>query len=360
MDGVDAALISLEDERVELIGTHEHAIPADTNERLVQALAPDAPARLTWHLDAELGALFAAAALGLLAKLDVSPKQVRAIGSHGQTVYHAPSDAYPCTVQLGDPNVIAERTGVTTVADFRRRDLAARGQGAPLASAFHAGLFRQSGRPRGILNIGGIANLTTLPGNDQASVIGFDTGPGNTLMDIWCRHEYGVNFDADGALAAKGKCIPLLLDGCLDEAFFALKPPKSTGRELFNWEWLEPILSQAKRTIGSLNTYDVQSTLCELTVESVARACETQMANMAELFVCGGGAHNAHLMKRLGERLTPVPVASTSALGIDPNWVEAAAFAWLAHRSLEAKPGNLPSVTGALGPRILGGIYPSG
>ena len=357
-DAVDAALVDLTSRGIELVATHSEAIPADLASALRTVIDSPRIDRATfWQLDVRVGRLFAEAALNLLDSAGVEASRVRAIGSHGQTVYHAPEGEYPSTVQIGDPNVIAERTGITTVADLRRRDMAAGGQGAPLATAFHAAVFRSGDHDRVALNIGGIANVTILPADLGAPVIGFDTGPGNTLMDVWIQRVRGASMDTDGAWARSGRCHRRLLELLASDPYFALPAPKSTGRELFNLPWLDAWLARLEETP---EPEDVQRTLCELTVTSVAGAISRHAPETREVLVCGGGAHNRLVMERLAEALAPVDVHTTQVLGFDPDWVEAATFAWLAGRTLDGLPGNLPSVTGASRPVVLGAVYRGG
>lgn len=301
-------------------------------------------------LDVQVGEQFAAAALALLAASGRKPAAVRAIGSHGQTLWHAPRAAHPCTLQIGDPNVIAELTGIDTVADFRRRDLAAGGEGAPLAPAFHAAFLADPREARAVLNLGGIANLTLLrPGQ---SVLGFDTGPANSLLDAWTLSQRGQRHDQDGAFAASGRVDAELLVRCLDEAYFSRPAPKSTGRDLFNLDWL------ARRLHGlTLAPADVQATLVALSAASIAQALHREAPETARVLACGGGVRNPVLMATLARQLAPATVASTASFGVDADFLEAMAFAWLARERIEGRPGNLPAVTGARGPRPLGGIY---
>ena len=357
-DAVDAALVDLSPGRVELIACHSEAIPKPISADLRSVIDDSQVDRSTfWQLDVRVGELFAQAAINLLEQAGVESSAVRAIGSHGQTVFHAPEAEYPSTVQIGDPNIIAERTGITTVADMRRRDLAAGGQGAPLAPAFHAAVFRSRDCDRAVVNIGGIANLTLLPCDEGIEVTGFDTGPGNTLMDVWTERVRGTAMDAGGVWARSGTCHQRLLDALLADPYFALGPPKSTGRELFNLAWLDGVLAELDEAVAP---EDVQRTLCELTVTSIADAISGQALDTGEVLVCGGGVHNPLTIERLGARLGPIDVRSTEAIGFDPDWVEATAFAWLAARTLDGMPGTLPTVTGAKHPVILGGIYKGG
>jgi anhydro-N-acetylmuramic acid kinase len=355
-DAVDAALVEIDNRGPNLIASHSEPIPGDVGKALHEIITSTTLHRSTlWHLDSRMGELFARATTELLSKAGISASRICAIGSHGQTIFHEPDAEYPCTVQIGDPNVIAERTGITTVADLRRRDMAAGGQAAPLAPAFHQAVFRSPDRDRAVVNIGGIANLTLLPGESSAAVIGFDTGPGNTLLDEWIGSQRGEPMDTGARWADTGTCHPQLLSLLLEEPYFSLPPPKSTGRERFHLDWLQGNLVK----LSEMPTpADVQRTLCELTSLTIAGAVHDHAADTGELLVCGGGAHNPLLLSRLAELLQPIQVRSTASAGIEPDWVEAMAFAWLAAQTLEGKPGNLPSVTGAAHPVVLGGIYP--
>ncbi len=276
---------------------------------------------------------------------------VNAIGSHGQTLRHAPMGEHPFTMQLGDANIIAERCGIDTVADFRRRDVAAGGQGAPLVPAFHAAVFSHAGEERAVLNIGGIANLTLL--HRDGRVRGFDTGPGNGMMDAWCRKQLDKNFDANGEFAASGSVHGQLLQACLNDAWFDKAPPKSTGRDQFNLDWL-----QTKMQGLVVSPADVQATLTALTAHTIARELKAAMPDCQRLLVCGGGSHNPVLMQHLRHLLANTEIQTTAEHGLHPDYVEAAAFAWLAKEALARRAGNLPAVTGAKSFRVLGVVYP--
>ncbi|MDR9436007.1 MAG: anhydro-N-acetylmuramic acid kinase [Thiohalophilus sp.] len=355
MDGIDAALLAFDEQQPRLLAHYSHPLPDPIRQQLYQLQTPGQNELATaMHLDVELGRLFATAAQTLIEQAALRPDQIAAIGSHGQTLRHYPDGPAPTTWQIGDPNIIAEQTGITTVADLRRRDMAAGGQGAPLVPAFHAAVFRQAPINRAILNIGGIANLTLLPAETSQPVIGFDTGPGNGLMDAWIGQHLGQHYDRDGEWAASGHIHPGLLERLLHDDYFERPPPKSTGREYFNLDWLQPRLA----SFSDLAPRDVQATLCELTARSIGEALEATMDGVEEVLICGGGVHNRYLYQRLAELLTPARVASTAEAGIDPDWVEAAAFAWLAKQTLAGDPGNLPSVTGASHRVVLGGVYP--
>jgi anhydro-N-acetylmuramic acid kinase len=357
MDGVDAALVGFSGEQqMRLLQTCAYPWPPLLADALRQLAGSATTSLLQFgQLDAQVGDTFAAAVKALLQSAGVTPAEVRAIGSHGQTVFHAPDAHPPFSLQIGDPNRIAQATGITTVADFRRRDMAAGGQGAPLVPAFHADRFAASGETRAVLNLGGIANLTLLPGAAGRAVTGFDTGPGNCLLDLWTRRHRRQPFDAGGAWAAGGKSHPPLLERLLADPYFLRPPPKSTGPEYFSGEWLASRLAD----LGTLPAVDVQATLLALTVRSVADALQRTAPDTQRLLVCGGGAHNATLMAALAQQLAPISVESTAVQGLDPDWVEAAAFAWLARATLAGRPGNLPAVTGARAAVVLGGIYPA-
>ena len=293
---------------------------------------------------------FASASLQLLESARVAADDVRAIGSHGQTIRHRPSAKHPFTWQIGDGNVIAERTRIDTVADFRRRDLAAGGQGAPLVPAFHAAMLRDATEARAVLNLGGIANFTLLP--VAGDVRGFDTGPANALMDAWCERHRGTPYDAHGAFAASGTVDTALLDRLAGDPWFAAPPPKSSGREQFHLDWVASKLS------GDERVEDVQATLVELTAKTVADALRAHQPDTRRVLACGGGVHNPVLLARIAARLPGVRVESTAAHGLDPDYVEAMAFAWLARETIAGRPGNVPAVTGARGSRVLGVVYP--
>ena len=350
LDGLDVALIE-QDQTTRLLAAHYTPMPADLGRQLLalcssgaDELARSAVAEQQW---AELAA---DAIAQLLQQESLSPRQIRAIGSHGQTVRHEPQRGF--TIQIGNPALLAELTGISVVGDFRRRDVAAGGQGAPLVPAFHAALFGNE-RPRAILNVGGFSNLTLLA--PQQPVRGFDCGPGNVLLDAWIQRQCSEPFDRDGAWAASGTADPALLQQLLADDYFSLRGPKSTGRERFNLDWL---LDQLQ-TQPPVAAADVQATLLELTARSIAAALKDSLPDAEELLVCGGGAHNRRLMQRLAELLPTCTVADTDSRGLPADWIEAMAFAWLAHCCLEGIPGNCPEVTGAHGRRILGAIYPA-
>ncbi len=349
LDGVDVALVDLT-ASPSLIASHFQPYSPDLVETLLELHAPGADELHRAQLAAnQLAGDYAGAIRALLQQAAVEAQRVRAIGCHGQTVRHRPELGY--TLQLNNGALLAELSGITVVCDFRSRDIAAGGQGAPLVPAFHDRIFRHPSLHRAILNIGGIANLTNLA-PDQPTT-GFDTGPGNLLMNAWIARHRGIAYDADGAWANSGKIIPDLLQALLDAPYFASPPPKSTGRDLFNLEWLENHLN------GEESPADVQATLLALTANSIAAAVYRDCPGTEEIYVCGGGAHNAALMARLRAALPASRIRQTDVLGIPADWMEAVAFAWLAQQRLHLRPANLPAVTGARHPCVLGSIYPA-
>lgn len=350
LDGVDAVLADLSHRTFKVLA-HEH-IPFEAELRdalLALVVSANDEIERAGRLGRLLATRYAQAATLVLSRAGVSAAEVQAIGCHGQTIRHRPDEGF--TVQIGSPALLAELTGIKVVADFRSRDIAAGGQGAPLVPAFHAVAFGNPGENRAIVNIGGIANVTLLPRG--APVLGYDTGPGNCLMDLWTQRHLGQPYDAGGAWAAGAAGLPALLARMLKEPYFGQPPPKSSGRELFGAEWLAGFLD------GSEDAQSVHATLLDLTVESIARAVESASAPVARLIVCGGGAQNIELLRRLRARLAPCAVETSAAHGLEADQVEAMAFAWLAQCAIEGRTGNLPEVTGARGPRILGAIYPA-
>lgn len=345
LDAVDAILMDLSD-GISVVETLATELP-DALRQEIRALNSTQDNELTRSLvlGKQLAILFSDAVLALLNKADIEADRITAIGSHGQTLRHAPGGDFGYSLQIGDPSTIAERTGITVVADFRNRDIAAGGQGAPLVPAFHQAVFSSPTENRAIINIGGMANISIFL--TDGSTQGFDTGPGNVLINHWIQQQTGKAYDQDGAWAKSGKIDQTLLEEMLNEPYFRLRPPKSTGRELFDAHWL------AQFRLGHLKAEDIQATLTELTATTITQALPD---NIEKLFICGGGAYNHYLMQRLAQ-ISGKPVASTAELGIAPEWVEAAAFAWLAKQTFNHAAGNLPAATGATGIRILGGIY---
>lgn len=352
-DGIDAALVQFpQSGGCRFVHGHTHAWDGATRDALIALGQGGEPASMDalGQLDASVGIAFATAANQLLEDAGVQRAQVQAIGSHGQTIRHRPLSNPAFTWQIGDANRIAELTGITTVADFRRRDVAAGGHGAPLMPAFHLAMLGSADEDRAVLNLGGIANLSLIA--RDGSIRGFDTGPANALLDGWCQRHLGHTFDADGAFAASGRVDEGLLARLLAEPWFALPPPKSTGREQFHLEWVE-----AQLGVNALAPADVQATLLELTAATVTEALLAQLPAVRRVLVCGGGVRNPQLLSRLQARLPGVLIGSSAEHGLDPDYMEAMGFAWLAQETLAGRPGNLPSVSGARGPRILGAIH---
>ncbi|MDH5436997.1 MAG: anhydro-N-acetylmuramic acid kinase [Gammaproteobacteria bacterium] len=354
MDAIDAVIVDFSQPSLKLVASHSLAIPEDLKNKLIALCTPgDNEIDRMAQLDNQLGFLFANAVNQLLDSTGLSPSKINAIGSHGQTIRHTPNGDFPYTLQIGNPAVISEQTNITTIADFRRKDMAAGGQGAPLAPAFHNAVFRSNKQNRIALNIGGMANITILPADKNKAVTGFDTGPGNVLMDLWCMQHLNMPYDKDGQWAASGKTQNTLLKKFLADPYFKLAPPKSTGREHFNRGWLN-----SYSEIQNERPEDIQATLCALTVETIALDIERNNTKQ-EIIVCGGGTHNRYLMTQLSKRLSDHSVKSSTEFGIEPNWVEAIAFAWLARQTRNNLPGNLPTVTGARHEAVLGAIYPA-
>ena len=348
-DAIDAVLAEFEP-ATRLVAHYSHPWPPALRQRIVAMARAQASVTLDelGQLDALIGDQFALAANALLDQAGVDRQQVRAIGSHGQTVCHRPRAEPPFTMQLGDPARIAEQTGVDVIADFRRADMAAGGQGAPLLPILHQALLASADETRVVLNLGGIANITVLAPNQP--VLGFDTGPANCLLDGWIERQLEQSHDANGAWAASGQVDEALLARCLGESYFQLAPPKSTGREQFNLDWLDLHLD------GSATAVDVQATLLALTVRTIADSIKSSAPGTDAVIACGGGVHNQALMTSLRAAIAPARLETTADHGIDPDFIEATAFAWLARQRLLELPGNLPDVTGASGPRVLGDI----
>lgn len=356
LDGVDGVLADVGVDRTRVLHHASRPLPPDLAAELLALNSPDGRDEL--HRAAlaanALVRVYAAVVGDLLQTARLASTAIRAIGAHGQTVRHQPGafDGTGYTLQLNQPALLAELTGICVVADFRSRDVAAGGQGAPLVPAFHQAAFGQAGQPVAVLNIGGISNLSVLR---DAQVLGFDCGPGNALLDHWCRQHTGQPYDTAGQWAARGQVNEALLQALLQEPFFRQPPPKSTGRDLFNAHWL----AQRLGAHAPSSPVDVQATLTELT----ARVCAMELQNHGpechKLIVCGGGALNLELMRRLQANLPGVVVAGSDTAGLPPLQVEAAAFAWLARKALAGETGNLESVTGARGARVLGAIYPA-
>ena len=360
VDSIDAALVDFNDVKPRIVATYAYPMPGELRERILSLFEPGASEiDRMGSLDRTLGEHFADAANTLLTNSDIPSSAVVAIGSHGQTIRHRPSAegeiTAPFTLQIGDPNIIAARTGITTIADFRRRDMAEGGQGAPLAPALHNALFRADEFNRCIVNIGGMSNITLLPSDPLSDPLGYDTGPGNCLMDAWIYRHRQQKYDLDGQWAHSGEVNKTLLDSLLAHPYFAAKPPKSTGREEFNLAWLDKILSTFADEVRAEN---VQASLAELTARSIAEGILNALWPIDEVYLCGGGAYNTELKVRLSNALRGKTLNTTQALGVAPEWVEAVAFAWLAMRRMKELTGNLPAVTGARKMTRLGAIFP--
>jgi anhydro-N-acetylmuramic acid kinase len=349
MDGIDAALVEAGGSPALRTLVHQPFPPQLRDTLLALNEAGDNELHRAAQAANALSLGYATIVRTLLAQSGAAAGDIAAIGCHGQTVRHRPQDGY--TVQLVNAALLAELTGICVVCDFRSRDIAAGGEGAPLVPAFHQAVFAIPQHARAIVNIGGIANISYLPANGE--VTGFDCGPGNALMDGWIMVHQHQPYDAGGAWAASGRVLPELAERLLAHDFFTRLPPKSTGRETFNLQWVRKALAGGERPA------DVQATLCELTATGIARALEAHCADAAEVYLCGGGARNDALSARLAALLPGRRIATTDTLGIVAEAVEAAAFAWLAARALAREPGNLPRVTGARGLRVLGAIYPA-
>jgi anhydro-N-acetylmuramic acid kinase len=351
LDGIDAVVAEF-GAKLELLASTHIAFPSDLRRELLalQSAGGDELVRAARAANA-LADLYVHALRSVCRAADISEHDVVAAGVHGQTIRHRPQEGW--TLQLNSPARIAEHAYMTVVADFRMRDIAAGGQGAPLVPAFHAAMFRHASKHRVIANLGGIANITDLP--PRGAVRGFDTGPANVLLDTWIARHRDTTYDRDGAFASAGRVDDRLLAECLREPYFAQAPPKSTGRDLFNAQWLDAALA---RVHWNGLAEDAQATLAALTARTLADAIRTHCAGASELFVCGGGARNADLVRRIRDELPGIFVASTDVAGIDSAHVEALAFAWLAREAVAGRPGNVAEVTGASGPRVLGAIYP--
>lgn len=349
LDGVDAILADFASPPLRILASTHAPFESGLRAALLALSAPgDNEIERAGVLGNELARHYAGAVRDVLAVTGTQASEIRAIGCHGQTVRHRPELGF--TLQIGNAAQLAELSGIAVVADFRSRDIAAGGQGAPLVPAFHAAAFSSPSEDRAVLNLGGIANLTCLP--RHGTIRGFDSGPGNCLLDLWAVKHLGKPYDDAGAWGAGGQVIERLLAHLLNDPYFAAPPPKSTGRELFNSRWL------AAHVPDNADPRDVQATLLELTARSVADACRQRCAPLDRVLVCGGGTRNAALLARLADALAPIPIQTTGTFGLDPLLVEASAFAWLAKQALDGVAAGMPAVTGARGPRILGAIYP--
>jgi anhydro-N-acetylmuramic acid kinase len=354
LDGIDAVITDFSENKVRLLCSHYIAYPKKVRQKLQRICSQQSssPQELA-EMDSILGKLYADSVLLLLQKANIQKENVRAIGNHGQTVAHHPQQPNPYSLQIGDPNIITELTHIPVVADFRRKDIAAGGQGAPLVPAFHQAIFRSASEDRAIINIGGIANITYLPSTQSEKIIGFDCGPGNTLMDLWVESHLGETYDQNGDWARSGKINDPLLKIFLDDPYFSLPTPKSTGTDYFSPQWLRNKLDIFNRELAD---EDIQSTLTELTAQTICAALQGVSSKSVQLYTCGGGAQNSYLMERIAV-LSGKATETTQRIGTSPDWVEAIAFAWLARQTINGQTSNLPEVTGASRPVILGAIY---
>jgi len=356
LDGIDVVISDYSDDfKHRLIAAETFAFPNGLDSRLSKLIESASCSLIELgQLDIELGHVIADCVNNLLNKNNLKPKNIKAIGSHGQTLFHAPEAEFPFSMQIGNGNIIAQQTNITTITDFRQRDIAAGGQGAPLVPAFHQALFADDNVDRAIINIGGISNITLLPANKHEAILGFDSGPGNGLLNAWVQRHNNQKFDQGGQWAASGECQQDLLAVFLNDPYFQLAIPKSTGRELFNQTWLDDKVSQLQRTIRPV---DVQSTLTELTVQAIVSDVGRYASSVKEIYLCGGGSHNTFLVSQLINKLPHIAISSTERLGLHPDWVEGCAFAWLAYKTLNKQTANLASVTGASQAVILGATY---
>lgn len=352
LDGIDAGLVDFSDDKCEIIAFHYQPFSASLKQQISNLSQSDQPVLLSDYgsMDTRLGYLFSDVVNAILKNASLSVQNITAIGSHGLTIHHAPLTKYPFSLQIGDPNIIAETTGITTVADFRRRDIAAHGQGAPLVPAFHQYFFARHEKNICVVNIGGIANITAI---NTETVLGFDTGPGNTLMDYWIKKNRNQSYDKNGEWANSGSVSQSLLQHLKNDPYFHSPPAKSTGKEYFSSLWLEHKISQ----FPDLSAQDIQATLCQLTADTITDDILKYSPDTQKTLICGGGYHNKYLLKLIDQNLQH-PVSSTKDYGLNPDYVEAIAFAWLAQQTMNNQPGNLYKATGASAPVILGGIYP--
>jgi anhydro-N-acetylmuramic acid kinase len=357
LDGIDAILARFENEQVMVLDALCLPLTSNLKDEIKSLINPgDNEINRLMDLDIQLGKTFSEAVNELVKKAKITKENIIAIGSHGQTIRHFPTTKNPTTLQIGDPNTIAERTGITTVADFRRRDMAVGGQGAPLVPAFHEQIFRHATKNRVILNLGGIANITILPADTSKPVTGFDTGPANTLINHWIQQQQNKNFDDGGKWASTGQTNQNFLEQLLDDDFFKLTPPKSTGTEYFNANWL----TQKLKAFPFLPSEDVQASLTSFTAKTISDAINqyaSKVAKVDEIIICGGGVHNDFLLQQLKQDFSNVEINSSVKYGLDPDYIEATAFAWFAKQTMSHQTGNLPDVTGARKKVILGGIY---
>jgi len=352
VDGIDCALVDFSNGQNQVIATHSHALPNALREDILTLCqGTDVGLSLLGQTDIAIGKLFAEATNALLKSESLSPDAIQAIGSHGQTIFHQPEVEHRFTLQIGDANTIAELTGIPTVADLRSRDMVVKGQGAPLAPLLHQHCFSSAAKNRAVINIGGMANITIL--SNKRPALAYDTGPGNVLMDYWINKILNKSFDESGAWSASGSVNDTLLESMLQDSYFAQAAPKSTGRELFNKEWLAQHLQKLD---GQASDVDIMATLLEFTAVSISNELE-KYSEINEAFLCGGGVHNKTLVNRVKQLQPEIALSNTEELGLHPDWVEAVAFAWLAKQNIENKKLDTSLFTGAEKPVILGALY---
>ncbi len=354
VDAIDAVLMDFSKSPTHLVASFSQPIENELKNEINQLISNNTWPQNIEYVDSEFAKASTQAVHNLLASASVETSQISAIGSHGQTIFHAPNDIPGISIQIGNAQIIANQTGITTIANFRQADIDAGGQGAPIACAFHAKTLQHEHEDRIILNLGGIANITALPRNTAEKIIGFDTGPANGLLDAWIKKHQGLDFDKNGAWAKSGTVDNGLLNVMLEDEYFKLAPPKSTGREKFNLIWLQYMLDQYEEFVTEK---DVQATLIALTTQSISNAIQTWAPNTSRMLLCGGGSYNPYLVSQLQNSMPNIPVETSSKHGISEEWMEAMAFAWYAKRKLEGKTANIPSVTGASKKVILGETY---
>ncbi|MFK5895337.1 MAG: anhydro-N-acetylmuramic acid kinase [Pseudomonadota bacterium] len=369
LDAIDCALVEFNStQHFKLVHQYSHPIPENYRSKLFSLTQSQAnEINLLVEMDVKLGELIATTCIETLKQAGLKANQITAIGSHGQTIRHYPQGNYTSSLQIGDANIICERTEITTIADFRRRDMAAGGQGAPLVPPFHANAFQHQNQPRCVVNIGGIANITCLPADNHSlatastlnstTVTGYDSGPGNTLMDLWCKKHLNCQYDKNGAYAASGFIIPELLQEMLKDSYFSMDFPKSTGREYFGENWINKLNLENIDLANPQSKLNILATLTELTACTIANEINFAIPNCELVLLCGGGVKNNFLIERLKQHLPEKQIKPTDFYGIPAQWIESMAFAWLAKQTYEGLNGNLPSVTGAKHAVILGAIY---
>ncbi|PCJ16230.1 MAG: anhydro-N-acetylmuramic acid kinase [Gammaproteobacteria bacterium] len=354
IDGIDAALVQIDQQAIKLVHHYQHAYQPALKEQLIELCNSEQYSiQRLGELNRTIGEVFAEAVLALLDTSTHQASDIVAIGSHGQTIFHHPNSEHAFSLQIGDPNTIAHRTQITTIADFRNKDMVVGGQGAPLVPRFHQHIVANNDANRIIINIGGISNITVLGTPQNNACSGFDTGPGNTLLDAWIQKHLGKPYDHNGIWSESGTVNQALLDQMMADPYFSAQAPKSTGREYFNLKWLDQHLDH----VPNISHEDVQRTLISLTAQTIYQGILSVGINDGEVYLCGGGCHNAALVHEIARTFNGFSVDTTQTLGVDPDWMEAMAFAWFASRTLASLPSNLPSATGATKEVILGGIY---